>query len=274
MWSAVNHSLNVAFGLYLWPFQRLSATWQLCALALPAAVLALLVYRYTSDQARIHKTKDKIKAHLLELLLYKDDLGVMLRAQGRMLRFTLTYMRLALVPMAVMILPFVLFLIQIESRFAFRSLEPGEAAILSVKIDTTDSVSGLAASLSLPAGLIQETPALRVDETGEILWRLRAVTTGEYKIDITIGDEKLKKHAVVGKHDGPVSSAIYRANDIRTLAYPAEPAMEKNTGASVILLDYPPARSSFVGLSSASWIFFGMSLVFGFFLRGPFKVTF
>ena len=274
VWSAVNHSLNVAFDFYLWPFRSLPASWQACALAIPAAALALIVYRFTSDQTRIQNTKDRIKAHLLEFLLFKDDLGVILRAQGRILKYSLTYTRLALVPMAVMILPFILFLIQIESRFAFRSLEPGEAAILSITFDDTESVNGLTASLSPPAGLTQETPSLRVDSTKEIFWRIGAVTPGEYQIGIAVGEAVVEMPVLVGNYERPVSPAVYRENDIRTLAYPAEPALKGNIGARVIRLEYPRARASFVGLSSASWIFFGMTLLFGFALRGLFKVTF
>ena len=274
MWSVVNHFINSAFEIFLRPISHLPVIWQVCALALPAALLALLIYRYTSDQVHIETTKNRIKAHLLELLLFKDDLKVMLWAQGRILRYTLTYMRLALVPMAVMILPFVIFLIQVESRYALRSLEPEEVAILSATLNDNSAGGDALVSLSIPEGIVRETPALRIDETREIFWRIRAVTAGEYRIGVTMGKQRLEKRVVVGQPGRSVSPAVYRENDIRTLLYPAEPALPSAAFAETIRLDYPQSGGSFAGLSSASWIFFGMTLLFGLLLRGLFGVTF
>ncbi|MCZ6821627.1 MAG: hypothetical protein O7F10_01605, partial [Deltaproteobacteria bacterium] len=135
MWSIVNNFFNVLFDVLLWPVGWLSPAWQVCALALPAAIFALVVFRYTSNQAGIERATDRVKAHLLELWLYRDDLRVTLRALGNVLRYNMTYLRYSLAPMAVMLVPFVLMLVQIESRFAFRSLKPGESAILTLELD-------------------------------------------------------------------------------------------------------------------------------------------
>jgi hypothetical protein len=247
---------------------------QIVLLGLPAAIFALIVFRYTSDQEGIEAAKDRIKAHLLELRLYKDDLLVTLRAQGKILRYNGTYLRHALVPMAVMIVPFVLMIIQIESRFVYRSLAPGESAILTVTVDGEDPVSGLEASLALPDEVLQETPALRIDETAEIVWRVRAESPGDYRVGIRLGEAELFKRVVVDGRHARVSPAVYRSNDLNTLAYPAESALASDAPIRAIHLSYPPVRAAFAGLSSASWIFFGASLVFGFALRGAFGVTF
>ena len=61
MCSIVNSLFNVVFDVLLWPLQALPETLQLCALGLPAAIFALLVFRFTSNQAGIEAAKDKIK---------------------------------------------------------------------------------------------------------------------------------------------------------------------------------------------------------------------
>ena len=124
-----------------------------------------------------------------------------LRAQRQIVRYTLAYMRHALVPMAVMTVPFILVVIQVESRYGFRSLSAGESAIFAVTVDGDEPVSQLDVALSLPAGLTQDTPALRIDTTGEILWRIRADKPGEHRIGIRIGGKELTKRAVVGGDD-------------------------------------------------------------------------
>ncbi len=274
MWSLVNSLLNTVFDLWLLPFKGLSPTWQICAIALPVTIFALLVFRYVSDQQGIAAAKDKLKAFLLELRLFKDDLGVTFRAQGQIFRYALIYMFHALLPMSVMIVPIVLVMIQVESRYAFRSLTPGESTILTVTLNGQDPVTQLNAELSLQAGLIQETPALRINKTGEILWRIRAIRPGEYQIKLRIDGQEFEKHLAVGADSSRLSPARYQANDLNVLLYPAEPALRNEAGVSAIHLSYPRSRAVYAGLSSASWILFGASLIFGYALRGLFGVTF
>ena len=78
MWYAINRGSTALFDLLLWPVAALGSLWQLAWLALFAACLALLVFRATSDQDAIERAKDRVKARLLELWIYRDDLVVIL----------------------------------------------------------------------------------------------------------------------------------------------------------------------------------------------------
>ena len=131
MWSAINSWLNLAFDVLLLPLHGTPTSFQVIILAVPTAVLALLAYRFTSNQAGIATAKQKIAAYLLELRLYGDDLRVMFAAQGQVFWHIFVYMAHALRPMAVMMLPILLIMIQVESRYAFRSFEPGEQRLSS-----------------------------------------------------------------------------------------------------------------------------------------------
>lgn len=274
MWSSVNTVLDAAFDAWFWPLKSLSAFWQICVTALPITIFALLVFRYVSDQQRIQETKDKIKAHLLEMWLYKDDLGIVLGAQGRVIVNSLMYMRHALVPMAVMIVPLVLVIIQLEARYAYGALVPGEPTILAVTLDAEVPLGKLDAALSLPDGLRQETPPLRIAETHQMLWRVSGESSGEYRIGIRVGELDLKKSIVIGEADASPSPVIYRGDDFRVLAYPLETPLPSDGFVAAIEVAYDRGRSDFAGLSSASWILMGVTLVLGFALRGSFGVTF
>lgn len=274
MWETINLLLNAAFDLWLWPFRALPAALQLSALALPAALFGLLVFRYTSDQAGIEAAKERIKAHLLELLLFRDDFGVTLRAQRDILKHNLIYMRKAVLPMLLMIGPFVLALIQVESRYAYRSLAPGESTIFSVSLADGVRVSELETELVLSDGLRQETPALRDDVAGEILWRIRAEREGEQRIGVRLGEVLLERPARVGGGRARVATRILRAGDPALLAYPAAVPLARDAPARELSLEYPADRADFGGLSSASWLFMGATLVLGFALRRPLGVNF
>ena len=274
MWTLVNSACSGLFDLLLWPVSGLAPGWQAFYLGIPGAMLALAVYRGVSNQQGIERAKDRIWAHILEMRLYKDDFLVSLRAQGSLLKHNLRYLSFALLPMAVMIVPFLLMLVQIESRFAFRSLRTGETALLTLAVDLDGPVSRLPVELSLPDGLEQETPALRIDETGEVVWRLRGKRAGTYDVHIRLGDSEIEKQVRVAANGSWVATELYRASDWTTLLYPQEPPLPADGPAASLRFEYPRARGDFAGLSSASWIFFGSSMLFGFALRGLFGVTF
>ena len=274
MWSTVNQFSNFLFDLLLWPFSGLSPEWQILVLAVPATIISLLVFKYSSNQEGIKRNKDKIKAYLLEMRLFKDDLGVTLGAEKKILRHTAAYLGHALLPMAVMIIPFILILVQVESRFAFKSLDIGKQVILSVTLDSETSIYEFKSTLKLPDGLVNETPAMRLDDSKEILWRIRAQKAGTYKAVVTIDDQIVEKQLVIDEGALPLSPTVYRANDIRSIGYPIEPALDENLTVSEIDVTYPRARAEFAGLSSASWLLVLYTLVLGFVMRGFFGVTF
>src|SRR5262245_63664642 len=147
MWAAVSKVLNAPFDALFWLVHWLPPAWQVVVLALPGALFALWIYKLVSNQEAIRDAKDKIIAYLLELRLYRDDLRVLLRAEGRVFASIGRYLGHSLLPMVVMLPVFLLLLIQIESRFAFRGLEPQEQALVTVAVSSDQPVSHMPARL-------------------------------------------------------------------------------------------------------------------------------
>ena len=73
-----------------------------------------VVFKYTSNQRAIKRVRDDIKANLLALKLFKDSTAAVWQAQGRLLLGAGWLLVLALVPMAVMIVPVTLILGQLS----------------------------------------------------------------------------------------------------------------------------------------------------------------
>jgi hypothetical protein len=273
MWPAVSTVLNAPFNALFWLVQWLPAEWQVVVLAVPGAMFALAIYKLVSNQAAIRDAKDKMVAYLLELRLFRDDLVVLLRAQGRVFANIGRYLGHSLLPMLVMLPVFLLMLIQIESRFAFRGLAPDEQALVTVGITSDRPVSHLRANLDADAGLRVATPALRADSSGEIYWRVRAVSPGLHNLKLRVGAEQADRIVNVDGAGGAMTMA-YRASDMRTLLYPRAAALPSNGAVSTLAIDYPRARGEFAGLSSTSWLFFAMVMLFAFALRRVFDVSF
>ena len=108
----INQLTTVLFAGWTWVFQGFPAVIQICILALPVTVFALLVFRLVSNQDAIREAKDKIKAYLLELRLFQDDLAIAVRTQGQIFRYSFLYLRAALLPAAVMFVPVLLIIFQ------------------------------------------------------------------------------------------------------------------------------------------------------------------
>src|SRR5262245_14369622 len=167
MWAAVSKVLNAPFDALFWLVHWLPAAWQVVVLALPGALFALWIYKMVSNQEAIRDAKDKIVAYLLELRLYRDDLRVLLRAEGRVFASIGRYLGHSLLPMVIMLPVFLLFLIQIESRFSFRGLAADEQALVTVGVASNQPVSRIPVNLDAEDGLRIATPALRADASGE-----------------------------------------------------------------------------------------------------------
>ena len=217
VWSVINAAYSAVFEVWFGLLMPLAPWLQILITALPVTVLALLVFRYASNQDGIRLAKERIKAYLLELWLYKDDLGVMLRAQGQVMLYSLRYIGLALVPMVVMIVPLGPVIVQLESQFAFRSIQPGESAIFSVRMVADKPVSHLDATLLLPNGVVEETPVLRIDANGQLLWRLRVDVPGEHAVKVIIGDQQITRRLLAGADVRGLWPQAYNAADWRVL---------------------------------------------------------
>lgn len=280
MWVFINRLSELLFGSWF----DLIAAWpdwlQIGLTALPLTVLALLIYRWVSDQAGIVRTKDRIKAYLLELWLYKDDPRVLLGAQGRVFWHSLVYLKHALLPVAILLVPVGLLTAQVESRFALRAPDPGEAVLVGATVAPADNLLRKDASIT-GAGLRVETPPLRVTATGEVLWRVSSDGPGQRVLDVRVGSAAAALDLrVAGSRHPPLAAEIFPADDWRSLAHPATPALPAAAGATRapalvrLAIDYPPARGRFAGLSSASWWLLGATLLIGFTIRRWFGVTF
>ncbi len=272
MWSTLNAGSNWLTALLLAPVHGLSWPWQMLVLALPVTVLALVVFRYASSQAGIRRVQRLIQAYLLEMRLFRDDLRVVARAQGRVFMLSVRYLLLAVPPLAVMLLPMVLVLAQVEARFAHRPLAAGETAMLVVGLDALRSNTAI--ELTLPPGLRAETQALRITSRNEVRWLLRALSAGTHTLQLSIAGQSVEVPVLVDTSTSTVAPLMFRANDPQILLAPQAQALTASQPFRAVEVVYPRAGAAFGGLSNACWGLFALTMVLGFALRGRFGVTF
>jgi hypothetical protein len=246
----------------------------MAAVSLLVGLLMLFIFKKTSNQDGIRRAKDLIKAHLLELRLYKSDFGQTMRSQGGILAANGRYVLYALKPMLVMIVPILLVLIQLDARFGARALAEGETALVKVRVVPALGLAGVEPVLEAPAGVTVETPPLRIEEEHEVDWRIRAVAAGRHELRIRIGGAAAAKTVFVRERPpARIAPLSVRAGGLDELFHPGERALPRGSAIVSIEVTYPSARLSYFGWRM-HWLaaFFLLSIAFGFGLKGVFKV--
>lgn len=273
MWF-LNSVLGKLFEVLFFPFRQLNAWFGMAFISLLTGLLMLFIFRLTSNQEGIRKVKDKIKAHLLELRLFKDSLNISLKAQGQILRYNLRYIGYSLKPMLVMMIPLILILVQLNLWFGYEPLRPGESAVLKVKLEENVNPMELEIALEVPSGIEVETPPVRLEEQKEVDWRIRAGSKGVYELIINVGGQRIPKTIAVDQ--GPLSKISpikVKRRFLEEVFNPGEKPLSSPTPVKSIEVFHPPKRMDFLGLRF-HWLiaYFALSIIFGFALKRPFKV--
>lgn len=270
----VNLVVGGIFDVLLYPFRGLSPWFGMVFVSLLTAFLMLWVFKLTSNQDGIRAAKNAIKAHLLELRLFKDNMPVSLRAQGRILRANGRYLACNLKPLLFMILPLVLVLAQINLWFGASPLRPGQVTLVKLKLAKAADPVGLDIGLEPSPGLTVETPAVRIADLGEVDWRIRAPESGPASLTFRVaGRTIVKPVAVAGRLLSKVPTLSVGRSVFQELLYPGEKPLPRDTPVTSIEVLYPTGGLRMFGLS-VHWLvaYFILSIIFGFAFKGVFKV--
>ncbi len=227
------------------------------ALALLIAVSAawgcitVWVFRRWSNRAALRITINRIVAHALELQLFLDEPGLVLRAQRDLVRANLQLLRHIAVPALILAAPFLLLIAQLEALYAHAPLRIQEPAVITVQLKSGEPMPDV--QLRAPSGIFVETPPVRIPAANQISWRLRPTRAFSGDLEIVRAGGVLTKSIVSGR-------GVRRLNEDRAgvgafLLDPIEPPIS-DSDISSIRLNYPPAT-----LLHVHWLvwFFGIS---------------
>jgi uncharacterized membrane protein (DUF106 family) len=260
----------------LYPFRGLPPIVGLTAVSLLTSVAILLVFRATSDQKALRRVKNRIVAGILEIRLFRDDLRAIFRAQLDILRHSLTYLRLSLVPMLWVIVPIVILLIQLQFHYGYRGLAVGEEVIVKVRLRDRDEVADPGAELALVAseGLTVATPMLWIPSESEADWRVMVGEPGEHRLTVRVGQKELTKSLTAVSGVGRRSPRRPSAGIVDQFLYPVERPVPGDAPVEAIEITYAAARVSLLGWKT-HWMvaFFILTVVFAFALQKPLRVT-
>jgi len=230
----------------------------LTLLSVILGVLMLAAFRYTSNQVKIGRTRDELTAHLLSLKLFKDDLGVTWRAQGRLLHALARLQVLMLKPVLILLLPLLLVVGQMGLRYQWRPLRPGEETLIRLRLRSTADDKISTARLDAGQGLADIVGP--VPGGGQLVWRVRGGIPGRHTLRFTIAGRIVEKDLVVGGGLARVSAERPPRRWTSQILHPAEVPLPPDSPVRSIEIAYGGVDSHIRGANWWVLYFFVVSM--------------
>ena len=237
-------------------------------LSVVVGLLMILLFGYTSDQKAIGIAKDQLKAHLLAVRLYRDQLQVVMGSYGKILRGTGRYLRLAFKPLLYVIIPITFLIVQLDRSLGLTAIQTNTPFLLTAQVNKPDELDRI--SIDLPPEITASAPPVHVAAENEVVWRLVASKEGAYEVNIGVGGEKVVKTVRVSSQLARVSPERLRAHFWERVFSSGEPALPENGAVESIAVDYPE-RNIPLGVAGYEmnwiWLFFILSMIAGFIFK-------
>jgi len=254
---ALINAINAAFGLMFVPFEGMRPDWSIFIISCVTGIGMLYLYVWTSNQEKLKAVQAKIKAHILEIQLYKTDLGVIMRALYRVFRKNFTYLWYLTPPALFLIVLVIIIVVQCYPRYQYRPLMPGERTLVRAGVKSWDALGGKAIQMNAPDSVKLDAQPLAVPALGEVYWRVFAPDKpGDYVITFRAGGETMTRTLRVGEglvgvspRKGPLTFAGYIEN-------PLETPVAASSVFSETVIEYPERDMDLPLMLGINWIIY------------------
>jgi hypothetical protein len=258
----IHRLISGTFDLFFWPWRTAHPAYGLAVISFLTGLAAVLVFRYVSNQDTMRRIRNRLHAHLLEFRLFPDQLGVVSRAYGRILRLTLIYLTYNLKPLAILLLPLVILMVQLDLRFSRMPVQPHDSFILKAKLAGPGALDS--DSLRLPQGLTLTAPPVNVPALKEVDWRIRAEACGVFSPAVVVAGQTFAKQVVVSNEITALPAERAPAGVVEWFLNPVEQPLPRGGPLRSLQVNYAP-RSIDLGYFATNWLVFFLvvSLVSG-----------
>jgi uncharacterized membrane protein (DUF106 family) len=244
-------------------------------LSLVVGLLMVVLFGYTSDQKAIGIAKDQLKAHLLAVRLYRDQIPVVMGSYGKILRGTGRYLKLAFKPLLYVIIPITLLIVQIDRYLGATPIPPNVPFLLTAHLAGPQSTGPTAGgdalnnvTLDLPPEIAMTAPAVHIPAENEIVWRLTGSKEGKYEVKVAAAGPAAQaetKTVCVGGDLPRISAVRLRGQFWERMFLSAEPALPENSPIESLSISYPDRNIEIAGYGmNWIWLFFILSMIAGF----------
>jgi hypothetical protein len=251
-------------------------------ISLISAVIFLLLFKKTSKQEKIKYHKNQIWGNILQIRLYQDKFALLVVSVVSILKHNLLYLSQMLIPLVFMMIPLLIFTVQINNRCGYSPLKAGQQFIIRVNSDkkVTDSFSDLLSKISCEPSpdITLETPPLRIEKNGSVFWRARvtgaaAGSSPSIRISVQGTDQVIEKPIVTDYRQQRFSPVKRKWSFWNGLFSNAEGFLPADAPFEAISTDYPRASYPFLFWRvDAIILYFIFTLILAFALKRFFNV--
>lgn len=269
----LNHIANLIGSVLLAPVQWLPGWLSATMIGMVSGVLMLVVFKYTSNQTAVRKTRSQIKANMLALSLFKDNLRVSLLSQSRLFAGAIRLAAHSVIPITVMAIPVTLMLGQISLWYQARPMHVGEDTIVTVQLrnDAKSSLDSIAlrenSAIEILAGPV------RVPQKNMACWNVRVSENGDQQLQFDIDGQLFTKDLTAGNGFAPTSLKRPSRKLTDVIRHPRELPFTSDSVVQSIEVAYPGRDSITTG--SDRWIvyWFVVSMIAAFAVKPLLNVS-
>jgi hypothetical protein len=229
----------------------------LAALGVALGLVLLLVLRKVSNQGAIRNIRRQLQACLYELRLFIDEPALVWSAQMRLLWLNARYLALMLRPALILAVPMIFLFSLLEPFYGKAPLAIAETSIVTLKLVHPRAALVAAPILQPPDGIEVETPAVRMQGTGLICWRIRAVKSTSGLMRVVFPTEIVTKEITSGTN--PKFLSPRRVRSLWQLFWHPTEGPLPTGNVDWIEIDYPSRTIDWLGLE---WPWFVWLLLF------------
>ena len=269
----IGQGINKIFDLLVWPLAGMPAMAMLI-LSLLTAVVGLLIFKWATPQQHLSGARDRLLGHIYEMGLYQDHLSVLARIQGSLAVANLKYLRLTFPALVALMVPMVVTVVQLESRFAHRPFAAGETTLFSVEVEEENAARIYDITLVTPTGVTVEAGPVRSLPSGSVTWRLRVDDPEAGPLQVRLDGKEVAVRIMRPTGRLPRLNETSGTGFLDPILSPGvAPLAAKGILSSMTLL-LPERHTSYLGLD-LNWLvaFCVFSLLGGLLLKDTLKVS-
>jgi uncharacterized membrane protein (DUF106 family) len=235
-------------------------------LSVVIGLLMVVIFGYTSDQKAIKVAKDQLKAHLLAVRLYRDQLPVVMGSYGKILRGTGRYLKLAFKPLIYVIIPITILIVYVDRYLGSTPIAVGSTFLVTASTSNLDALDKV--TLEAPPEIAMTAPPVHVPAESEVVWRLVASKPGNYEIKVEEDGQFVSKSVSVADGLAKISTQRLRDRFWERIFASGEPAIPKALSVEAVSIGYPERNIEIAGYGmNWIWLFFILSMAAGFIFK-------
>ena len=271
----LNYFLTRGCDLLLLPFAKLPPFWGILFLSLVTSLFVLVVYRAISSPSKVKETKNRIKANILAIRLYRDFWKIIVVSFFKSLFYTGKYFVLNLLPLLLVLPLMFLLFVQMDIRYGMRPFRPGERHHGQGRLRRRHRRGGgRARSPNARYQSGHEPGVHRLAARG----RLEAAghcRSADGTIAISVDGVTFRKDLVVGDGLPALSNKKMAASSLEHFIYPVEKLLAPRAPLTSISIQYPARSISFLGFET-HWLvwYLVLTMIIALALKNQFGVEF